>query len=197
MTRLIRNTTEPIRCDWPDGTFIQGGARGVVLGGKDGPYRTAFVEAFPADTFLRGEGPTIEYAVAALGVKHVIVCGHTRCGAMGALVHPEYLQGLPLVASFLAHAEVHGAMDEVLQKELIGALLEVTDAQHEAIGRLRAGDEQLGPCRRRLRHGQPRPPAGTGSATGSGAGAFAPLAATSALQRGSSADLPESALSAV
>lgn len=59
--RLIKNTTEPMRCDWPADTFVQGGARGVVFS-KDGPYRTAFVEAFPAGTFLRGQGATIEEA---------------------------------------------------------------------------------------------------------------------------------------
>lgn len=70
MDRLIQNTSEPGRCDWPEGTFIQGGARGVVFGGKDGPYRTAFVEAFPDDTFLRGEGPTIADAEQACWVKY-------------------------------------------------------------------------------------------------------------------------------
>lgn len=59
---LIRNTSEPIRCAWPEGTFIQGGARGIVLSGKNGAYRTAFAEVVIADTFLRGEGQTIEDA---------------------------------------------------------------------------------------------------------------------------------------
>lgn len=67
---LIRNTTEPVRCDWPAGTVVQGGARGVVVGGAGGPYRTAFVEAFPG-TFLRGEGPTIADAEQACWRKYV------------------------------------------------------------------------------------------------------------------------------
>src|SRR6187402_9229 len=29
-----------------------------------------------------GEGATIEYAISVLGVKDVIVCGHSLCGAM-------------------------------------------------------------------------------------------------------------------
>lgn len=52
-----------------------------------------------------GEGATIEYAVAALGVDHIIVMGHSHCGAMKGLMHPEDLKTLPLVADWLRHAE--------------------------------------------------------------------------------------------
>ena len=52
-----------------------------------------------------GEGPTLEYAVRALGVSDVIVCGHSHCGAMKALLDPAKLVDLPLVASFLEFAE--------------------------------------------------------------------------------------------
>lgn len=60
--RMIDRTGEPMRCDWPADTYVQGGKRGIVFGGADGAYRTAFVEAFPAGMFLRGEGPTVEEA---------------------------------------------------------------------------------------------------------------------------------------
>jgi carbonic anhydrase len=52
-----------------------------------------------------GEGATIEYAVAALGVKDIIVCGHSHCGAMTGLLHPEDLAGMPAVAAWLKQAE--------------------------------------------------------------------------------------------
>lgn len=53
-----------------------------------------------------GVSATIEYAVAALKVQHVIVCGHSLCGAIHGLLHPGGLEGMPTVKSWLAHGEV-------------------------------------------------------------------------------------------
>ena len=36
-----------------------------------------------------GEAATIEFAVAGLGVKDIIICGHTHCGAMKGLLEPS------------------------------------------------------------------------------------------------------------
>jgi carbonic anhydrase len=52
-----------------------------------------------------GEGATIEFAVVELGVKDIIVCGHSLCGAMKGLLHPDKLGDMPAVRSWLAHAE--------------------------------------------------------------------------------------------
>ena len=52
-----------------------------------------------------GEGATIEFAVVGLGVQHIIVCGHSHCGAMKGLLRPESLTGLPMMAAWLGHAE--------------------------------------------------------------------------------------------
>jgi carbonic anhydrase len=52
-----------------------------------------------------GEGATIEFAVAGLGVKDIIVCGHSHCGAMKGLMHPKSLHDMPAVAAWLSHAE--------------------------------------------------------------------------------------------
>jgi len=52
-----------------------------------------------------GEGATIEYAVAALGVRDIIVCGHSHCGAMNGLLNLDSLGELPAVRQWLSHAE--------------------------------------------------------------------------------------------
>src|SRR6188508_482553 len=52
-----------------------------------------------------GESPTIEYAVSVLGIEHVIVCGHSGCGAMKALLKPESVSHMPAIANWLNQAE--------------------------------------------------------------------------------------------
>jgi carbonic anhydrase len=52
-----------------------------------------------------GEEATIEYAIRALGVGHIIVCGHSHCGAMKALLHPKDVEEMPAVINWLSNAE--------------------------------------------------------------------------------------------
>jgi carbonic anhydrase len=51
-----------------------------------------------------GEAATIEYAVEVLGVADIVVCGHSHCGAVGALARGEDLTAVPAVQGWLAHA---------------------------------------------------------------------------------------------
>ncbi len=60
----------------------------------------------PFDEAASGEAATIEFAVVALKVPHVIVCGHSGCGAIAGLLQPGKLRNLPRVASWLRHAAV-------------------------------------------------------------------------------------------
>jgi carbonic anhydrase len=53
---------------------------------------------------LGGVSAVVEYAVSMLKVKHVVICGHSDCGAMKALQHPEALEDLPTVRSWLRNA---------------------------------------------------------------------------------------------
>lgn len=52
-----------------------------------------------------GVSSTVEYAVMALGVRDIIVCGHSDCGAMKALMNPEGLERMPNVAAWLRHSD--------------------------------------------------------------------------------------------
>lgn len=53
-----------------------------------------------------GEAATIEFAVAGLGVKDIIVCGHSHCGAMKGLLDPPSPRDFPALAQWLSHAEI-------------------------------------------------------------------------------------------
>jgi carbonic anhydrase len=51
-----------------------------------------------------GEAATIEYALVQLRVRDIILCGHSKCGAMHGLLQPEALGRLPSVNGWLEHA---------------------------------------------------------------------------------------------
>ncbi|MBB2201258.1 carbonic anhydrase [Gluconacetobacter tumulisoli] len=74
---------------------------------------------------LGGVSSAIEYAVLALGVSHIIVCGHSDCGAMKALLDdPAKLSRMPTVASWLRNAEAARA---------VAGALQATDAGPESV----------------------------------------------------------------
>lgn len=52
-----------------------------------------------------GEAATIEFAIKGLKIRDIIVCGHTLCGAMHALIRPETLSDMPRMKSWLNYAE--------------------------------------------------------------------------------------------
>lgn len=53
-----------------------------------------------------GEIATIEFALDGLGVKDIIVCGHSKCGAMMGLLKPSIVENLPAMKSWLQNAEM-------------------------------------------------------------------------------------------
>lgn len=53
-----------------------------------------------------GEGAAIEYAIEALGIKDIVVCGHSHCGAIKGLLQLGNLtEQMPLVYEWLKYAE--------------------------------------------------------------------------------------------
>jgi carbonic anhydrase len=51
------------------------------------------------------EAATIEYSLEVLGIRDIVVCGHSQCGAIHALVTGEALANLPEVRTWCRHAE--------------------------------------------------------------------------------------------
>ncbi|MBR8830730.1 MAG: carbonic anhydrase [Chlorogloea purpurea SAG 13.99] len=79
-----------------------------------------------------GEGASIEYAVQALGIEQVIVCGHSHCGAMKGLLKLQALQeDMPLVYDWLKQGEATRRLIKDNYKDLEGEdLLEITVAEN-------------------------------------------------------------------
>lgn len=87
----------------------------LITGARPGELfelRTAgnVVPPYPAgddagrDNRPMSEAATIEYAVCVLGVRDIVVCGHSHCGAVGALLRGEDLSAVPAVRDWLDHS---------------------------------------------------------------------------------------------
>ncbi|MET9843807.1 carbonic anhydrase [Streptomyces ossamyceticus] len=90
----------------------------LITGARPGELfelRTAgnIVPPYTADR-PTGETATIEYAVEVLGVSDIVVCGHSHCGAVGALVRGDDLDAVPAVRDWLSHAtpRPHGTVED-------------------------------------------------------------------------------------
>ncbi|MEU6084507.1 carbonic anhydrase [Streptomyces sp. NPDC047108] len=88
------------------------------------------------------EAATIEYAVDVLGVSDVVVCGHSHCGAVGAMVRGDDLTGVPAVRDWLAStpspevpdaARNEGDVAEAVQNHVLRQLRVLRD--HPAVAR--------------------------------------------------------------
>ncbi len=51
-----------------------------------------------------GVSASVEYAVAGLNVRDIVICGHSNCGAMTAVATCQCLDHMPAVAEWLEHA---------------------------------------------------------------------------------------------
>ena len=65
---------------------------------------------------LGGVSAVIEFAVSALGVRHVVICGHTDCGAMKALLDPTSMEKMPSVRNWLTNAHAARTVAETLHE---------------------------------------------------------------------------------
>ena len=84
---------------------------------------------------LGGVSAVVEFAVGVLGVRHIVICGHTHCGAMQALLAPETVATLPTVTSWLHNAHAALSIAEALDQRIVESggehdLLEVLTEQN-------------------------------------------------------------------
>ncbi len=100
-----------------------------------------------------GVSTAIEYAVMALAVRHIIICGHSDCGAMKAVLNPQSLDAMPTVKAWLRHSEVartvvaqhdyhecgHGTELEFLTEENVVAQLDHLRTHPSVASRLAGG----------------------------------------------------------
>lgn len=68
-----------------------------------------------------GTGAVIEFAVSALRVRHIVICGHTPCGAMQALLSPDLVANMPAVRSWLKDAQAALPAAEALHHQVPAA----------------------------------------------------------------------------
>ena len=80
-----------------------------------------------------GEEGSIEYAVSVLGVEDIIVCGHSHCGAMSALLDPSKTAGYPAIRNWLDHAEATRRIIAENYQHLVGELARQTAAVEENV----------------------------------------------------------------
>ncbi|HMR07231.1 MAG TPA: carbonic anhydrase [Polyangiaceae bacterium] len=58
----------------------------------------------PHPSLPGGTAASLEYAVEVLEVENIIVCGHTQCGAIGAILDPQSAAHLPFVKRWIEQA---------------------------------------------------------------------------------------------
>ena len=66
---------------------------------------------------LGGVSAVIEFAVTALGVSHIVICGHTDCGAIKALLDRNSVAAMPTVRQWLHNAEAALSVVQALETD--------------------------------------------------------------------------------
>jgi carbonic anhydrase len=102
-----------------------------------------------------GVSAAIEYALGVLGVRNIVICGHSDCGAMKALLHSKYTTDLPSMNVWLRQADVakslvcecglHYGEDQLqsLIKENVISQLEHLRTHPSVAARLAVGELEL------------------------------------------------------
>ena len=106
-----------------------------------------------------GEAAAVEFAVQVLGVSQILVCGHTHCGAVQALLDQRAADDLPALRGWLKQLEatrrvVSEQQEEIEPEQLLeraiqaNVLVQLSNlATHPVVAaRVHAGELQLTGC---------------------------------------------------
>ena len=93
-----------------------------------------------------GEAATIEYSIEVLGIRHIIICGHSQCGAVNALLNSEKIADLPEAAAWFKHAEATRRIMRQKQRDLDLNAAELAVAATEQNVRVQVNNLSTHPC---------------------------------------------------
>ncbi len=82
---------------------------------------------------MGGVSAVVEFACTALEVRDIVVCGHSDCGAMKAMLNPDesILRAMPTVSSWLRNADAARSVVSAVHPDLAGEeLVEALVAQN-------------------------------------------------------------------
>lgn len=82
---------------------------------------------------MGGEAATIEYSIEVLGIRRIIICGHSQCGAMKAMLEAKALEHLPASQSWFAHAESTRRIVRAKYRDLAPIELSVAAAEENVL----------------------------------------------------------------
>ncbi|MFZ5617909.1 MAG: carbonic anhydrase [Pseudomonadota bacterium] len=99
---------------------------------------------------------SIEYAVGALRVPHIIVCGHSGCGALKGAMNPDGLAEFPHVREWLGYARAatlvtrrkgaaldeKGMLDMLIRENVLLQIAHLKTHPHVAV-QLSAGETEI------------------------------------------------------
>ncbi len=90
-------------------------------------------------TTNNGEMAAVEYAIVELGIEDIVICGHTGCGAMKAVVSPDEpgtRSKLPSVREWLRHADATAEIMRTHYQHLSGEALYHAAAEENVLVQL-------------------------------------------------------------
>jgi len=109
----------------------------------------------PCDSASTSTGAAIEYAVQALGIEEIVVCGHEGCGGMQALMKGVDGEAMPNLAEWIKYSQAvccemgEASLEAIVKANVIKQLEHlrtypcVADAERKGGLRLRAAYYEL------------------------------------------------------